>query len=89
MDLKYICKDGMIYMDKVNATKEKEEKNMASITKPMQATVIKKDKFKPFISALKENGLSDDYWENCRKAKNAISHEELEQMKKICNEGKK
>lgn len=87
--MKNTCKDGMIYMDEANYTNEKEEKTMASIAKPMQATVIKKDKFKPFISALKENRVSEEYWENCRNAKNAISRTELEQMKKICNEGKK
>lgn len=62
---------------------------MASISKPMQATVIRQDKLNSFISELKENRVSDDYWKTCKEAKNSISRKELEQMKKICNEDKK
>lgn len=63
----------------------KEDDTMASLSKPMQATIVKKEELKSFINELKKNRVSSDYWDECRNSKNSISKAELERMKKMCN----
>jgi len=56
-----------------------------AINKPDEATIIKKEAMSLFLQQLRSQKATEDYWEECAKARTAFSTSEIERMKKMCN----
>lgn len=59
---------------------------MAITMKPTQATIIKKNMLPLFLKELDKNKPDKKYWEECKKSKNAFTPDELEKMKRMCDD---
>lgn len=65
-------------------TMAKEETNMAVITKPNEANIIKNGMLTTFAKEVKMNIPDEDYWEECKMSKNLFSSEDIKNMKNMC-----
>lgn len=68
---------------------EKEETNMAAITKPNEANIIRDGMLAAFAQEVRKNIPDKKYWDECEKSKTLFSSEEITDMKNLCKGQKK
>ncbi len=64
----------------------KEGLDMSTISKPQEAIVVAKGMTKAFMDLLASQKISESYWEECSHSNKNLSNEEIEILKRMCNE---
>lgn len=66
---------------------KKEDNDMAISARPNQATIINKDMLLAFINELNANKPSKEYWSECEESSNVFSSSDIDEMKKMFDNG--
>ncbi|MEG1847629.1 MAG: hypothetical protein RR238_04085 [Lachnospiraceae bacterium] len=66
---------------------KKEDNNMTMVAKPNQATIINRDMLLAFIDELNANKPTKEYWSECEASNNLFSSSDIDEMKKMFDNG--
>ena len=67
----------------INITPEKEEDDIMAIAKRSPTIIIDKSKTQDFFSTLNKNIPTQQFWEDCKKLRESISSEDIDDMNNL------